>query len=183
MLTFERLLDILKTRKQLAIQPHWVSSNKNLMLSAPISIDGAVVEGLELRGTALANIPLREVTLGLVLRPAAVRGGMFDRIDAWPIRSHQNPPSAKGALRLLRLQCGQSQHHALADNAHLAIADLLDRLPIARPIDPPPESWRDLLRYAEAAWGFQELLLPSPPWAPDLFSMLGENPEGGGVRR
>lgn len=170
-ITLDRLRELLAAPKQLATIPRWQERDEKLLLSCPLMIDGAVVEGLELRGTALLRRPLCEVMLGLVYAPAGLSGGMFERIDAWPSRPHQNPGRGPKHLRFLQIPCGISHRHGLEHNAHLSLEQLLDTLPVAEPLEPQPASWHALLAHALAFWNIRcDNDVPPPPWAPDLFS-------------
>lgn len=113
--------ELLGAPKRLATVPQWQERDEKLLLSCPLMIEEAVVEGLELRGTALLRRPKCEVMLGLVYAPAGMGGGMFDRIDAWPLRPHRNPGRAPERLRFLTIDAGCSHRHGLEHNAHLPV--------------------------------------------------------------
>ena len=183
-ITIERLRTLLTSPKSLASDPEWRTEGDKAKLTIPIEIEGLTVEGRQLRSTALVRYPMREVTLGLVYLPGGDEGGMFERIDAWPFRRHVNKGHGPKALRFRVFAEGESQHQGLEINAHLPVDQLLDNLPIAQPIEPPLGSWRDLMRHASKAWRFEpELMLPSPPWQPDLLSAQGTTGRAGGRRR
>lgn len=168
----DRLRKLLEAPKRLATVPRWQERNEKLLLSCPLMIEGAVVEGLELRGTALLRRPLCEVMLGLVYAPAGLSGGMFERIDAWPLRPHRNPGHGPAPLRLLTIDAGRCHRHGLEDNAHLPVVELFDRLPVAEPLEPQPESWDALSGAVAEFWRITcDTGVPPPPWAPDLFSI------------
>lgn len=169
--TLKRLRELLATPKRLATRPVWQASERTFVLSCPLMIEDEVIEGLELRATALLRRPQCEVMLGLVYEPSGVDRGMFERIDAWPIRVHRNPRTCDPDLQhLALLKIHGSHRHALENNAHLDSGELLDRLPVAEPLAQDPRDFEELVRLAYALWNIGcDILVPPPPWAPDLF--------------
>jgi hypothetical protein len=179
--TVARLRDLLAAPKSLGSEPEWRTDGDKLTLAAPIEIDGVTEEGLQLRGSALLRHEMREVTLGLVYLPGGETGGMFERIDAWPLHEHANKGHGPSALRFRTFLVGETHHHGLENNRHLPIEQLLNDLPVAERIDPQPNSWRALMRHASKAWNFEpDLMLTSPPWQPDLWSDEGTARRGKG---
>lgn len=137
----DRLREVLAAPKRLATVPQWQERNDKLLLSCPLMIEEAVVEGLELRGTALLRRPMCEVMLALVEAPAGVGGGMIERTDAWPLRPHRNPGHGPAPLRFRTIDAGRSHRHGLEHNARLPVEKLLDKAPVAEPLEPRPVSW------------------------------------------
>lgn len=168
--TLGRLRELLAARKRLAIAPTGHERDQKLELSCPLMIEEEIIEGFELRATALLHRPQCEVMLGLVYNPAGVHGGMFERIDAWPMRVHRNPQIDDPNLQHLTfLKIRGSHRHALENNAHLDAGKLLDRLPVAEPLDPEPRDFEELVRLAYACWNIGcDIIVPPPPWAPQL---------------
>lgn len=173
-ITLDRLRELLAAPKALATVPTWEPSGDTLQLTCPLMIGGAIVEGLEFRRTALLRRPRQEVMLGLIYAPAGARGGMFERVDAWPLRRHCNTGHGPKKLRFRTIDPGVSHRHGLEHNAHLGVDGLLGRLEIAGPLDPQPESWAALWNLVCALWHIdRDPWLPTPPWSRDLFSASG----------
>jgi len=85
------LPDLVAARKTRAIQQDWVADGRNsLRFSCPLDIDGATVEAVQLRMTALQTRPDENVVAQLEFKRPGAKFRPACRIEWRPISSHSN---------------------------------------------------------------------------------------------
>src|SRR5258708_30487364 len=103
----------LRAIKTLARAVEWVEAeNGKLWLAVPLDIDGATIEGLQLRGRAIKDLPNEEVTLLLECSDPIRRDRAMDRIDWRPLHTHNNRGKGPQELRHMMIKAGISHRHS-----------------------------------------------------------------------
>src|SRR5581483_8590567 len=136
---------LVAAKKSLTSAPTWVERGPmGLELTAPLEIDGVVIEGLSLRGRARKPLQDRELIFQLEYRHAQIAGGPCCRIEWRPLSAHNN--KALGPRQFRHVLLTGSHHHPFdLNSAHSKEAVLRGELPIAIPINDDPKNYRALL--------------------------------------
>lgn len=160
--------------KSTVITPKWADTGARFEMAFPLKIDGAVVEGLEIRAKALADFPERAVCFHFQYHAAKVPCVPLSRIEWNPMSAHTNPFDS--AHPLSRLECKSTHIHRFSDNwLDHSQRMRTGNLPFAVPIDPNPATFAELLDFVSDALRIAGMKsIQPPPWVEgDLFDGLG----------
>ncbi len=170
--------DFYNADKDIAVYPAgWKSGpngQRSLKLSVPLMIDGVVLEGFNLIGSTIIDLPDRNVTFVLNYKdPKGFERGIQVAKAEWkPIPGHNNKGWGPDHLRFIE-QTG-SHCHCFNDNVALG-KDLWkdNKLPLALPIEPDPQTFEDFLEFVGKKFRILNILsVERPPWdsewQPDL---------------
>src|SRR4051794_26554456 len=106
----DKIEALVTAKKSLTGEPPWTDRGADgLDLTAPLEIDGVVVEGLILRGRARKPLPDREVIFQLEYHHSEIIGGPVARLEWKPLNSHNNRGLGPKHLRH-KIQT-ESHHH------------------------------------------------------------------------
>lgn len=163
------LAEIFEAPKLLSDVPKWARNGRELVLLAPLEIAGVTQEGLYLRSSGRVLRPDAAIVMQLeVKRPGKRSGGQLERV-CWATAPHQNP--MKGPVELQGLEISHSHYHDFYLNVDESGNEMRKgNLRIARPIEPEPRSFSELLDFCAERFNIRNLsILPIPPWESDLF--------------
>jgi hypothetical protein len=156
-------------KKVLSVIPEWVERGPNVLgFSVALEADGIIIEGLTLRGRACKSMADREVIFQLEYHRARIAGGPICRIEWRPLNGHNNRGLGPREWQNI-LQAGSHHHRFDLNWAHSKAASLRGDLPIAIPLDDPP-NYRALLGVVQKEFtiaGTQQI--PLPPWQPTMI--------------
>jgi hypothetical protein len=151
--------------------PDWVKRDKdNVVLIAPLEIDGVTVAGLQFRATILRTRPDECVTFQLEYFPprGTPKGGPIARIEWRPLRPHNNKMIGPKELQNV-LQTGTHHHQFEMNWRHNKSLVNKGILKLSCPIEPEP-SYDELLAFTGKEFRIQNIdLTPVPPWEGSLF--------------
>jgi hypothetical protein len=161
--------------KLLAVTPGWQeqphkSNARVLKFIAALEIDAVVIEGLQLYGRTLKSPADQNLTFQLSYRFGGI-WHQLHRLDWRPLKPHtDNIGPVDG-----RLSFDGSSCHLFDDNAKFGIKTLRPgprgNLPRARPLDPEPANFNDLLGVVVRVMHIDNAhKVPLPPW--DLQGFL-----------
>jgi hypothetical protein len=168
-----KIAGLIAAEKDLIDVPAWNERGADgLDLSAPLEIDGVVVEGLTLRGRTRKPLQDRELIFQLEYRHSQIIGGPVSRIEWRPLNPHSNKGIGPKHLQ-----------HAIQDCSHLHPFDLnwersqeavlRGDLPIAVPLTehwPEPENFRAFLAVVGKAFRIRNIqIVTPPPWQPTML--------------
>lgn len=164
----DSLPDLITTTKQLATPARWGAHDDQFRAVCALDIDGVTMEGLWLRGQCIREIADRRVTFQLEWLAPGWRRGAVARLDWRPESPHGNKNIGPAHLRLMVIE--GSHHHPFALNWPLGFQRMFgENLPIAKPLDVEPASFRDLTVLAGRLFNIQGMeAFPVPPWEPRL---------------
>jgi hypothetical protein len=148
--------------KKTAIPSDWTEDERGRQrLTLSLEIEGATVEGLFLRATAVRSLPDREVMFQLEYHPAREQ---LCRIDWRPLRPHRNGDVGPKAHRLREIT--GSHHHSFKLNWIPTKEQMRpNNLPIAEPILPDPSNFQQLLMVVSQEFRIDNLSgVPLPAW-------------------
>lgn len=164
------LADLLEAEKWIRPLPGWrpVDAGGMIRWQAPLSIQGATLEGANLHGRTRASEAGRDVSFTLETRPAGGKSVRIDRIDWNPIEPHSN----NGAGRLeIRFDTIYGNHrHDYYENLKTDGELRSGNLPVAVPIHESLPNFGSLIAFVAATYNIRGLeYLQPPPWSEDLF--------------
>lgn len=134
------LPEIMAAEKLFASRPVWKHRDRGwLFATAPLKIEGVVMEGLKFRATALACRPDESLTFQIEYLPTirGAKGGPLARIEWLPITPHNNKGVGPAELRFLD-QTGSHNHSFDLNWEHSPSQVKKGALPISVPIFPEP---------------------------------------------
>jgi len=148
-----------------AILSDWTDDERGrqrLILS--LEIEGAAIEGLNLRATANRTLPDREVMFQLEYEARYRSKDILARIDWRPLKSHRNGDVGPKAHRLKEI--AGSHYHSFALNwVEITGRMRQPNLPIAKEITPDPANFRQLLALVSKEFRISNLAgVPLPAW-------------------
>jgi hypothetical protein len=157
------VFEIMQAEKHILTYPKWVvRDGQKVELSAPLAIDGVLLEGLELRLTALLDFPNRDVCFNLLCQPPAGRKIPISRLEWNTMRPHTN--RLVGPKNLHGLTFRGTHLHSLDDNWDFTNDSFLDgNLPVARNLEKNPENFLDLLECVANLFNIRNLERLEPP--------------------
>lgn len=167
------LCTILSAEKSLVLTGGWSLDSRTskrrapeLRLTAAIQMDGIAVRGLSFAARCNSERMDECVSLNL-LTEWGLKPRCFARID-WRGGIHQN--SHKVCDDLQFTDAGRTHFHDTSLHRHVDIPTLFGSkwdLPIARPISPDPETFRQLLEISSTLMHIVNLKeIADPPWRP-----------------
>lgn len=138
------------------------------ILRIPIACDchPANVTGVSIIGSAWADEPDQRVTFQLLVDADGTEYRIA-RIDWRPRQPHTN----KYGPDDLRGLTVETSIHDFPENSALGLEMMQSKnLPIAKPIEPGPQNFNELLDYLRGMFQLRNALdIPEPPWAPQLL--------------
>lgn len=144
------------------LAPH----EKSLRIVSPLEVDGVIQEGFRFHGKTLIDTPDRNVTFVLSYTDArsSDKGVTIAKAEWEPISSHNNKGLGPQEFRHRIQTC--SHVHCFDDNVILKGDIWLKRkLPVALPIEPPPQTFRDFLEFVGERFKIPNIwLVQEPPW-------------------
>lgn len=148
----------------------WVEGdNQRLTLVIVLEIEGVVIEGLLLRGSAYKDRPDEAVLFQLECNhDPARRDRAIERIDWRPLHTHTN--GGKGPKELRHKLISGTHHHRFELNWLISEERMrLSNLPIAEPVNLDIRSYEKLIDFVGECFRITELKLPPPPWEAKLL--------------
>ena len=125
--------------------------------------EGIGIDGVRIRGVAMADIMDRELTVQLEAVVSS-RWVHIARADYRPLHAHTNPFDRKDLVR--SIPSDLSHFHQFADNTREGLIDDLRpnrNLPAARVIEPPPSSIRKFFAIVGSELGILDFDSVQPP--------------------
>lgn len=165
------LAEVLAASKTARPLPDWrpVDDNGRIRWRAPLSIDGATIEGLAIHANCIASEAGRDVAIILEYRPAGSAFGAIDRVDWKPSAPHSNKGIGPEEFKFSILR--GSHRHFLTDNLTSEGKLRTGNLPVARPINEDLPTFESLVDFVARIYNIADLRnLTAPPWSEDLFS-------------
>jgi hypothetical protein len=163
------LPELVRAAKVLSTSPTWVDRGPDAIgFTASLEIGEVVIEGLTLRGRCRTSLVDREVILQLEYHAPQIAGGPICRIEWRPLNSHNN--KGLGSKEWQHRILNGTHHHRFDLNwAHSEAGCLRGDIPIAVPLDDPPNYRAFLAVVAEEFRidGIQRV--PVPPWQPTMI--------------
>jgi hypothetical protein len=165
-----RLQSLVHAEKTMSVDPAWVGRGPDgLEFTAPLEVDGVVLEALSLRGRARRSLADREVILQLEYHHAQIIGGPVCRIEWRPLSAHSNKGLGPKNLRHM-IQSGSHHHRFDLNWAHSSESVLRGDLPIAVPLNEEPQSFRALLAVVGKEFKIRRIQsITVPPWEPSML--------------
>ena len=162
----EDLKTLFEEPKKLAVPARWLDVDpEGFEVHVPLEIKGVIIEGLALRATCQRWCADRNVMFQLEYAPAGAKSKPLARIDWKPHHTHNKKDRGPEDLQFKRQK--DSHHHSFGLNWLLPEARIRSgNLPIAMPIVPEPESFKNLLALVDKEFRIPGLLndFPEPPW-------------------
>jgi len=169
------LVAILEGQKEIVGSPEWqkiprnrrpsVGVRQKLDLSASLSYDEVVIEGVQLRISCPLNHPNQRVSVMLMAIDARRKPACFARID-WNGDPHENTHPVAGVLRLT--DAGHSHFHdprLLTDWSFSEILSTTPDIPVAVPLPVKPASFNELLEISGTLLYIKGMSgIDMPPW-------------------
>ncbi|VTZ27192.1 conserved hypothetical protein [Methylocella tundrae] len=159
--------------KALESRPEWDRDAHPTLLKflAQLSIGGVVIGGLELRGAASKTVENRNVMFQLEHFPIGKKRTPLFRIEYRPFRTHHNLDFGPPELHWLEIK-GTHDHPFEFNFIEQENRMRSGNLPVARPIDPDPNSFEDFLDLCSKRFNIANMgLIPPPKWQGDLFQV------------
>ena len=162
--------DLVQADKRLAEVTEWSLVGRRLELKLPLEIEGLIYEQFFFRASALEHLPDQLVTYQLEYHGVDIAGGTgpLCRLEWRPKGVHNN--RGRGPDELKFTDQRGSHFHSFSDNWDPEAGALLkDNLPIARPLEPEPETFEESLLLAGALFRVSNIGLIKPPeWSWEL---------------
>ncbi len=156
--------DNLGAEKTLEYRPGWDGEAHPTLLRfvVPLGMAGVTIDGLELRAAASKTMECRNITFQLEHFPAGGKKTPLFRIDYRPFSIHRNQGGGPAELRWLDIP---GTHEHPFDLNYIESADRMrsGNLPIARPVDPDPESFHGLLALCGERLRITDIGMIPPP--------------------
>lgn len=149
----------------------WQFRNADWMaFVSPLDIDGATVEGLQFRATAMRLRPDEFVSFQLEYYPPRrqPKGGPFARVEWRPLRGHNNKMIGPPELRNKVQKC--THHHEFWLNwQHNPNSVRKGALDIAIPVEPEP-TYEEVVAFVGKEFSISNIdWLPIPNWSGTMF--------------
>lgn len=152
-------------------RPKWQErDSQRLELTAALSVNSIVIEGLEIRAKAFSTRPERGVCFNLQYFPGHSACTQLCRVEWNPLRPHTN--SLNGPDNLAGLFIEGSHIHEFADNWIGSEGVMrIKNLPMAKPINPNPGDFGQLLDFLTTSLKIANMhVIEQPSWrVGDLF--------------
>lgn len=161
--------DLISAQKALAHKPKWASEDKNnLVLACPVSVRGIVLEGAQIRMTALRPRPDEAVTFQLEFLRPLHKFRPACRVEWRPLHGHNN--KGCGPLEYRHREIKGSHHHVFEHNWLGETEEMRSgNLPVAIPIIPDPEDFHSFLDFVGQTLRITGLGLVDPPPCEGVF--------------
>lgn len=138
---------------------------------APLQFEGRVLQGLELVGRANATLRNSDVSFRMLYIPTDSRRDAIQMagVDWRPKTPHGND-HPRCPAHLIGIDCDSDHHHGFDLNWSQAAGKPLKSLPIAEPIVPEFQTFRELVEGLGSFFRISNAgsAIPSP-WPEDLF--------------
>jgi len=169
------LKTLVESEKLVAGSPQWVDQHKNskddqMRLVASLSVNGRVLQGLELVGRARLGIRNAYASFSLIYLPTDSRRDAVRlcRVDWRPLTPHVNdhpntPPHLIGDIE-------STHHHSFTLNWAEKSGAPLKALPIAEEITPDYQTFKELLDGVSKLFRICNTAILPSPWPKDLFA-------------
>jgi hypothetical protein len=160
----------LLAQKSIPAQPDWVIGDSDrFALSTPLDVDGVTMPEFLLRGAAMVRRADVDVVLQLERHPFWGSGGPICRMEWNPLRGHTNKGCGPKSLQFKEMK-GSHYHPFELNWEHSEKEVRRGNLPIAMPIDPEPENFRQFLALAGKEFRIKNIQsIGVPEWQPDLL--------------
>lgn len=174
--TFPQLI---QATKSLVASPAWSvpePDTKYVHFDAPLEINNVTELGLFLHGGAIKFAPDRNVVFEICLRDSKSRRRIpLERIEWRSLQGGHRNPRQRGPRGLRDHYCSASHYHEFDLNWVEAERRMRSgNLPIARDINPEPQSFEDLRAFVGKQFNINNIELVAPPeWEYDLFHETG----------
>lgn len=156
--------------KLLVSAPAWAERGPDsLEFSAPLEVDGVILQGFSLRGRARKSLSDRNVTFQLECHRPQIVGGPVCRIEWRPLNGHSNKGLGPKEFRHV-IQVGSHHHRFDLNWARSPEGVLRGDLPIAVPIIDDPQNFRALLALVGKEFRINKIQqVTVPPWEPAML--------------
>jgi hypothetical protein len=155
--------------KTLVAIPNWVERGADILgFTAPLEMENATIEGMQLRGQSRKTLADRAVTFQLEFHRAQIIGGPICRIEWRPLSAHSNKGKGPAEWRHI-LQTGSHCHRFDLNWAESVDGVQRGELPLAVPINEPPD-FSSLLALVGKEFRIDGIgSVTAPPWEPTLL--------------
>ncbi|MGD0187014.1 MAG: hypothetical protein ABSC25_17430 [Roseiarcus sp.] len=168
------MVDVLEgfiaAEKTLSATPEWfVQDSEWLGFSCPLDVDHVTISGYRICGKAMLCQADQHVILQMENHTPSGRGGAITRIEWRPMNYHNNKGLGPLEYRFREIRC--SHLHPFDLNWTLdAKAVRRGHLPIALPINPDPENFREFLALVGREFRIRDIQrVGTPPGQPQLI--------------
>lgn len=150
-----------QSSKTILVPHDWDDSNRSMVWTSALEVDGITVEGLQIRLSAQRELPDEAVMAQLEYRPP--KGKPHQRAEWRPLSGHNN--KGRGPPQHRYIEFRQTHIHRFDDNwLRSETRMLLGNLPIAIPIQ-DLDSYDKFLDFCAKEFNVANMaIVPVPPW-------------------
>jgi hypothetical protein len=155
--------------KELSLTPDWtVWDSEWLSFAVPLEVKGATLAGFRLLGRTMLRHPDKHVVCQLAHHPMTDQGGAISRMEWRPFTGHNN--MGRGPREFRHREITGSHQHCFDLNWRVdQKAVRRGILPLAVPIDPDPQNFREFLALVGKEFRISNIQrIGVPPWEASL---------------